>query len=47
MKTEAYFLYLFIIVYNRLEGLFLKEFVYKQKRQEDIWGIKSKNKVEK
>lgn len=47
MKTEAYFLYLFIIVYNRLEGLILNEFVCKQRRQSDILGIKSKNKVEK
>lgn len=34
MKTEAYFLYLFIIVYNRLEGLILNEFVCKQRREE-------------
>lgn len=47
MKTEAYFLYLFIIVYNRLEGLILNEFVCMQRRQADILGIKSKNKVEK
>ena len=47
MKTEAYFLYLFIIVYNRLEGLILNEFVCKQRRQADILRIKSKNKVEK
>lgn len=47
MKTEAYFLYLFIIVYNRFEGLILNEFVCKQMRQADILGIKSKNKVEK
>ena len=41
------FLYLFIIVYNRLEGLILNEFVCKQRRKADILGIKSKNKVEK
>lgn len=30
-----------------IKVLNLNEFVYKQKRQEDIWGIKSKNKVKK
>lgn len=37
----------FILIYNSLEGLILNEFVCKQRRQADILGIKSKNKVEK